>query len=309
VAESSTWLLCAAARAEGTVSQSSPNDADRTEKGRHATPHPRRWTLVEDAKVVAGMFRRHRCSALPCDRAMKARKGSTLFRWVKRIAIGLIATSLVLVASGASYEAFARHGAARDFPQTGRMIDIGGRSIHLDCRGTGSPTVVFESGLDTYGSTSWAKVQDSVATTTRACAYDRAGIMWSDPSDAPQNPDAIAADLHGALTAAGLSAPFVLVGHSLGGPYAMAYTKKYGKEVAGLVFVDAAHSDQVPRLNAVIKHQMTGETDPMLKLGADFAWTGVPRLRQQEGKVISDDVDAKVRAYARGAPRRGRGHG
>ena len=138
------------------------------------------------------------------------------------------------------------------------MIDIGGRSIHLDCRGTGSPTVVFESGLDNYGSMSWAKVQDSVATTTRACAYDRAGVMWSDPSDARQNSDAIASDLHGALTAAGESAPFVLVGHSLGGPYVMAYTKKYGKQVAGLVFVDASHPDQVQRLNAVLKHPVTG---------------------------------------------------
>lgn len=247
--------------------------------------------------MVAGRLRRHRCSALPCGRPMNARKGSSLLRWVKRVAIGLIATSLVLVGGGAGYEAFARHGAARDFPPKGRMIDIGGRSIHLDCRGTGSPTVVFESGLDVYGSMSWAKVHDSVATTTRACAYDRAGIMWSDPSDAPQSSDAIAADLHKALTAAGESAPFVLVGHSLGGPYAMTYTKKYGKQVAGLVFVDAAHPDQVQRLNTVIKHKMTREIDPMLKLGADFAWTGVPRLRQQEGRTITDDADAKVRAY------------
>jgi pimeloyl-ACP methyl ester carboxylesterase len=205
---------------------------------------------------------------------------------------------MVLVATGAGYEAFARHETARDFPPNGRMIDIGGRSIHLDCRGTGSPTVVFESGLDSYGSLSWAKVQDSVATTTRACAYDRAGVMWSDPGDAPQNSDSIAADLHGALTAAGEPAPFVLVGHSLGGPYVMTYTKKYGKQVAGLVFVDASHPDQVQRLNAVLKHPMAGGTDPMLRLGAAVAWTGLPRLRSQEGRAISDDVDAKVRAYA-----------
>ena len=64
----------------------------------------------------------------------------------------------------------------------GRLIDIGGgRHMQIDCRGSGTPTVVFEAGLDTMGSLSWSAVQDPVAATTRACAYSRSGIMWSEP--------------------------------------------------------------------------------------------------------------------------------
>jgi len=80
--------------------------------------------------------------------------------------------------------------------------------------------------------------------------------MWSDSTDSPQSGDAIAEDLHAALTAAGEAPPYVLVGHSLGWPYAMTYTKKYEDQVAGLVFVDPSHPDQVQRMNAVLKRPM-----------------------------------------------------
>jgi hypothetical protein len=73
---------------------------------------------------------------------MSASKGSSLFRWFKVIGIGVVVTILVVVAGGASYEAFARGQSVGDYPPNGHMIDIGGRSIHLDCRGSGSPTVV-----------------------------------------------------------------------------------------------------------------------------------------------------------------------
>jgi hypothetical protein len=98
---------------------------------------------------------------------MSASKGSSLFRWFKVIGIGVVVTILVVVAGGASYEAFARGQSVGDYPPNGHMIDIGGRSIHLDCRGSGSPTVVFETGLDLLDSLSWVKVQGSIATTTR----------------------------------------------------------------------------------------------------------------------------------------------
>lgn len=121
--------------------------------------------------------------------------------------------------------------------------------MHLDCRGNGSPTVVFESGLDTSGSLSWSLVHDEIAKTTRACAYDRAGMMWSDPRpDANNVGKAIADDLNATLTAAGEHGPFVMVGHSFGGPYITIFTKHYGDSVAGLVLVDTSHPEQVERM-------------------------------------------------------------
>jgi pimeloyl-ACP methyl ester carboxylesterase len=198
-------------------------------------------------------------------------------RWLKRIGVGVLALLLAAVAVGTAYEMWARHRATTEFPAPGVRVDIGGRRIHLDCRGNGAPTVVFESGLDMYGSLSWSAVQERVAQFTRACSYDRAGIMWSDRASGVRDGAAIAADLHKTLQAAGEKAPYVMVAHSLGGPYVMTFTQEFGSEVAGVVFVDASHPDQQLRLKEAVgktvEESMTGP-----KLLAALAWTGLPRL-------------------------------
>ena len=132
-------------------------------------------------------------------------------KWIGRIALGLAAIVLLIAITGWAYEAVGRRDAAREFPVPGRLVDIGGRRIQLDCRGTGSPTVVFEAGLDMGGSLSWYGVHDSIAKTTRACAYSRAGIMWSDPVSGAQSGKGIAYDLHSALDKSGERPPYVLV--------------------------------------------------------------------------------------------------
>lgn len=198
-------------------------------------------------------------------------------RWLKRIGIGLLAVAAAVVLAGTAYEMWVRQRLAADFPARGVLVDIGGRRMHVDCRGSGAPTVVFEAGLDMYGSLSWSAVQDEVARTTRACSYDRAGIMWSDRSDGARDAAAVAADLHKALQVAGERPPYVMVGHSLGGPYVMMFTKQFGEEVAGVVFVDASHPDQQQRMKQAIgksvDQSMAGP-----KLLAAIAWTGLPRL-------------------------------
>src|SRR3954470_24004078 len=124
-------------------------------------------------------------------------------KWIRRAGLVLASLILVIALIGAGYEAIGRRRAANDFPVPGKLVDIGGRRIQIDCRGSGSPTVVLESGLDMLGSLSWAAVHDSVAKTTRVCAYSRAGIMWSDPSSLPFNSGNVARDLHAALRSAG----------------------------------------------------------------------------------------------------------
>lgn len=219
-------------------------------------------------------------------------------RWIIRFASALAALMALAVVTGSAYELIQRHEAKRDFPPVGALVDIGGRRIQLDCRGTGSPTVVFESGLDINGSLSWTAVQGTVAKTTRACSYSRAGIMWSDTSSGPQNGKTTADDLHKTLSAAGEHGPFVLVGHSLGGPYIMTYTKYYGQDVVGLVFVDASHPDQVERLKAVMPQQ-NAFLDKFL---VSLAWTGALRpfvagVVPQEPHQDTHDVEM-IRAYA-----------
>lgn len=195
----------------------------------------------------------------------------------KKLIMIFIALILLATSVGATYEMSARTQAAQNFPPPGKMVNIGGRRIQLDCRGTGSPTVVFESGLDMRGSLSWSTIQDEIAKTTRACAYSRAGIMWSDPHDAHQNGISVAQDLHATLDKAGEQGPFVLVGHSLGGPYIMTFTKYFGQDMAGLVFVDASHPEQVQRFEAIAKSPESELSGIMDRMGVALDWTGVTR--------------------------------
>ena len=214
-------------------------------------------------------------------------------RWIKRIAlvIGGIIVAAVLV--GASYEQFMRWRATKEFPAQGRLIDIGGRRMQIDCRGSGTPTVVFEAGLDTMGSLSWSAVQDAIAAVTRACAYSRAGIMWSEPRSGKFEPDSVARDLHALLAGAGERAPIVLVGHSLGGPYIMNYTRLYPQDVAGLVFVDASHPDQIERMEKVAGKKMEGG-EGMLKAASALSWTGIPRLVESHTDNPTFPPQAKI---------------
>jgi pimeloyl-ACP methyl ester carboxylesterase len=199
-----------------------------------------------------------------------------MLRWVKRIALIIGGLIVAAVLAGVGYEQVMRWHAAREFPAQGRLIEVGGRHMQIDCRGNGAPTVVFESGLDTMGSLSWSAVHDAVAATTRACAYSRAGIMWSEPAEKFE-PDNEARDLHTLLLAAGERPPYVMVGHSLGGPYIMNFTRLFPQDVAGLVFVDASHPDQVERMKQIVGDKMEAG-EGLMKAASALSWTGIPRL-------------------------------
>lgn len=211
-----------------------------------------------------------------------------MLRWVKRIALVIGGLIVVVVLAGVVYEQIMRSRAKSEFPVQGRLLDVGGgRRMQIDCRGAGTPTVVFEAGLDTIGSLSWSAVHDAIASTTRACAYSRAGVMWSEPRTQKFEPDGVARDLHALLAAAGEHAPFVMVGHSLGGPYIMTFTRLYPQEVVGLVFVDASHPDQITRLNTAIGKNMDRGAG-MLKAASALSWTGITRIvasRSQDSKA------------------------
>lgn len=221
-------------------------------------------------------------------------------RWLTRIGKGVLVLLALVVAAGAIYEWIGRRNANRDYPPPGKLVDIGGRKMHLDCRGSGSPTVVFESGLGSGGSTDWRLVQDKIATVTRACSYDRAGIMWSDGKSTPQDGAAVADDLHATLSRAGITGPLVLVGHSIGGPYTTIYTAKFGDQVAGLVLVDPTHPDQITRLGALTKANLhPSSVVGILRVAGAFSWMGVPRLMASRGASpkFTQQTNAEVAAH------------
>jgi pimeloyl-ACP methyl ester carboxylesterase len=196
----------------------------------------------------------------------------------KKLSIAFVGLAGVALLAGATFEQIGRINARRDYPPPGRMIDIGGRRIQLDCRGKGSPTVVFESGLGTTGSLDWWRVHDQIAATTRACVYSRAGMMWSDPAPGPRDGNAMAEDLHKTLSMSGEAFPIVLVAQSAGGLIAMIYTRRFPTEVVGLVMVDTSNPDQ-DRIVRAIRGQ-SGGAPPMLlnRLEQVLGWTGGYRL-------------------------------
>ncbi|HEY3950681.1 alpha/beta hydrolase [Phenylobacterium sp.] len=201
----------------------------------------------------------------------------SIFKWA---AIAIVASLALLLATGAVWEQVERRQVAAAYPAPGRLVDIGGgRRMQIECRGAGSPTVVFETGLDYFGALAWSKVMSPVAQITRACAYSRAGIVWSDDKPGPHDALGAAHDLHATLAAAGETGPFVLVGLSMGGPLITTYSGLYGDQVAGLVYVDASHPDQLKRFEAVLgKKSGGGMTAFVQDLGGNLAWTGGPRL-------------------------------
>lgn len=217
-------------------------------------------------------------------------------RVLKKIALGLLALLALTVIVGATWELLAQRAAARRFPPPGKLVDIGGRKIHLDCRGSGAPTVVLIHGLDTGGALSWSAVHDSIAATTRTCAYSRAGIMWSDPTPA-FTPTGMVEDLHAALAAGGERPPYVLVGHSLGGPISLLYTKQHGDQVAGLVMVDASHPEQFIRFKE-LGISTENVAVRALKVAAALSWTGVVRLATSQGKPMPNQPTAAARAQS-----------
>jgi pimeloyl-ACP methyl ester carboxylesterase len=166
------------------------------------------------------------------------KRTNPILRWTGRILLGLLALIVVLVASGASYEAIMAAGDASRYPARGQRVDVGGYRLHISCIGDGSPTVVLDAGQGGF-SLDWSLIQPELATTTRVCAYDRAGYGWSDPSPQPRTPRQIAEELHTLLVNAGIEGPYVLVGHSAGGKHVRLYATRHPQDVAGMVLVDA----------------------------------------------------------------------
>src|SRR5258707_14469405 len=125
----------------------------------------------------------------------------------------------------------------------GQLIDVGGHRLHLNCAGTGRPTVILESGLGEAGAY-WGLISSAVARDTRVCVYDRAGRGWSDPAPVPQDGFAVARDLHVLLERGLVPGPFVLVGHSSGAQYVRIFAGRYPEHVAGMILLDGQPAEE-----------------------------------------------------------------
>ena len=164
--------------------------------------------------------------------------------WIGQILKGLALVALVLAFLGFSYEQIGRSHESQHLFRIGRAVDVDGRTLNIDCRGSGSPAVILESGGGGYGGYGWRNVQAEVASFTTVCWYDRAGEGWSDLSPTARSSASIVNDLHELLHRTPVPAPYVLVGHSIGGEYIRIFTGRFASEVSGLVLVDSTHPEQ-----------------------------------------------------------------
>ncbi len=133
------------------------------------------------------------------------------------------------------------------FDPPGKLVNVDGHRMHIDCIGNRSPTVVFDSGTGGF-SLEWREIQRSLSKSARVCAYDRAGYGWSDLSRLPRTTRNIVHELHSLLKNAGVNGPYIIVGHSFGGFTAQYFARQFQDEIAGIVLIESSHEEQVDRL-------------------------------------------------------------
>jgi pimeloyl-ACP methyl ester carboxylesterase len=202
---------------------------------------------------------------------------------------------LALASVGGAYQVLGARADAKAYPMPGDLVDIGGRSLHLRCAGSGTPTVLLQPGAGELSSNmGW--IAPAVAQQTRVCVYDRAGRGWSEPADAPQDGDALAADLHALLARANVPGPYVLAGHSFGGLYTLAFAATYPDEVLGMVLLDSTAPKPVTNH---AKPKAPGSYDVMSHLSAMMATTGEVGLTRLYAHVEAGTLPPQSRAEIR----------
>ena len=216
-------------------------------------------------------------------------------RWLLNVVVGVLA----LASIGGGYETVREAMDARAYPAPGRLIDVGGHRLHLSCTGSGSPTVVLETGAGEMSST-FGWIAPAVAQDTRVCVYDHAGRGWSEPADASLDGVQVATDLHTLLQRGQVSGPYVLAGHSFGGLYVLTFAARYPDEVAGMVLIDS--TAPAPRVAAAASsgdrtsYDVTGRVSALVsssarlglgRLFGTLAGSGLP-------PQYRDEVSAKM---------------
>ncbi len=166
----------------------------------------------------------------------------TCFKWLGIIIGVLISLPIVI---GLSTKLL-----TSDVPPPGKRYDVGGFKLHLDCQGQANdlPTVIIEGGAGS-AVTNYYWLQQQLKKRVQVCRYDRAGLGWSDDIITSRDADTMVTELHTLLTTAQVKPPYLLAGHSMGGPIIRVFAQEYPTEVSALVFIDSSHPEQVERLN------------------------------------------------------------
>jgi pimeloyl-ACP methyl ester carboxylesterase len=215
---------------------------------------------------------------------------------------GLFGLLIGLSAIGASYQAYVTHRDRTDFPPPGEMVDLGTHRLHLDCRGSGDITLILDAGAQLW-SNSWRWVQQNLAADHRVCAYDRAGLGWSDPSDAPNDLIGATDDLHALLATSGETGPFVHAGHSLGGMLSRVHHARYPDDLTAMVMIDPGEPPILIEDFEAVRGAPPKGCSMSCRFQIGLAYLGVTRVVLQNLDLLDDpsypaDAIAEFRALA-----------
>jgi pimeloyl-ACP methyl ester carboxylesterase len=187
-------------------------------------------------------------------------------------------------------------GASAEARDWVHAVDVGGRALSLACVGptdTGRPTVIFEAGLGGDRQT-WGDVMTLLMETDRGCSYDRAGLGLSEPASKPRTTNDQVEDLHSLLSAAGISPPYVFVGHSSGGWNLMVYGGRYPDDVSGVVMVDVRPPAFSKRTFAALPPKSAGEPEGLEQARAEEEWERDPTRNPEGLDLVKSAAEAEA---------------
>lgn len=170
------------------------------------------------------------------------------FLHITKLTVLYVGQLLVIVlVAGRIYEVVAESRDAKRLPPPGQLFEVDGHVMHINCQGQGSPTIVVQQGSGSQSLT-WSEVNESMSHLSRTCAYDRAGMGYSEPVGERMAASEIASNLQQLLQAADITDDLVLVGWSAGGIYQREFYRQFPDRVKGMVLVDSAHEQQTGRM-------------------------------------------------------------
>ncbi|WP_051286996.1 alpha/beta hydrolase [Paenibacillus taiwanensis] len=161
-----------------------------------------------------------------------------------RIVLIIVAVMVMLVGTGMLYQFLAVKQDQAHYPPTGQLLSINGHQMHMYSIGEGAPAIVLGAGLGTPSPyVDFYPLYTELAKHTRVIVYEKAGYGWSEPTDRTPDIDTVTDELHEMLKQAGVSPPYIMVGHSLASLEAIHYAQKYKSETAGVVLLDGGNPD------------------------------------------------------------------
>ncbi len=165
---------------------------------------------------------------------------------LKWIGISIASFLILIILAGLAFRLF---GPKQHEPM-GELVDVGGFNLHINSSGEKNhkPTLVIEGGSG-VAETYFHWLSEGLKDSMRVVRYDRAGIGYSDACKTARDPETVARELHTLLEKAGEAPPYIMAGHSMGGPYIRVFTQLYPDEVEALVFIDCTHPERVERLD------------------------------------------------------------